>query len=99
MSSRPLLLEVRDLQVSYPTRAGDVRAVSGITFSVGRGERVGLVGESGSGKTATALALTGLLPDSVRTSGSIRLASPSASRTASISDSVSPLTSANSRSG
>jgi oligopeptide/dipeptide ABC transporter ATP-binding protein len=74
MSSRPLLLEVRDLQVSYPTRAGDVRAVSGITFSVGRGERVGLVGESGSGKTATALALTGLLPDSVRTSGSIRLA-------------------------
>jgi oligopeptide/dipeptide ABC transporter ATP-binding protein len=73
MTDRPALLEVRDLRVTFPTRAGDVHAVSDVTFSVGRGERVGLVGESGSGKTATALAISGLLPQSVSMSGSIRL--------------------------
>ena len=74
MSSAAPLLEVRDLQVTFPTSAGDVHAVSGITFSVGRGERVGLAGESGSGKTATALALSGLIPNPAHMSGSIRLA-------------------------
>ncbi len=74
MSDTHPLLEVSDLRVTFPTRAGDVHAVSDITFSVRRGERVGLAGESGSGKTATALAISGLLPGSVHTSGSIRLA-------------------------
>ena len=72
--SDPLpLLDVSGLEVTFPTDAGDVHAVSGITLAVRRGERVGLAGESGSGKTATAMAISGLLPRSVRTSGSIRL--------------------------
>ena len=74
MSADPPLLTVSDLRVAFPTTAGDVRAVSEITFALGRGERVGLVGESGSGKTATALAISGLLPPSAQMAGSIRLA-------------------------
>ncbi|HWF52504.1 MAG TPA: ABC transporter ATP-binding protein [Solirubrobacteraceae bacterium] len=74
MSHAPPPLEVTDLEVTYSTAAGDVHAVSGVTLSVERGERIGLVGESGSGKTATALAITGLLAPSAKSSGSIRLA-------------------------
>jgi oligopeptide/dipeptide ABC transporter ATP-binding protein len=74
MSDRTPPLQVTDLRVTYPTAAGDVHAVSGVTFTVGRGERIGLVGESGSGKTATALAISGLLPQTSGASGSIRLA-------------------------
>ena len=47
------LLEVRDLVVDFPTRRGVVRAVSGVSFSVVRGETLGLVGESGCGKSTT----------------------------------------------
>jgi oligopeptide/dipeptide ABC transporter ATP-binding protein len=73
MIEAPPLLQVTDLRVTFPTRAGDVHAVSDVAFAIGRGERVGLVGESGSGKTATALAISGLLPASTQVSGSIRL--------------------------
>jgi oligopeptide/dipeptide ABC transporter ATP-binding protein len=73
MNDRPATLVVDDLHVRYPTPAGIVHAVAGVGFAVGRGERVGLVGESGSGKTASALAISGLLPPSARTSGSVRL--------------------------
>jgi len=48
--------------------------VTDVSFSLARGERVGLIGESGSGKSLTALALMGLLPEGVTTSGSLRLA-------------------------
>ena len=55
------LLEVEDLNVSFPGRGGITRAVRGATFSLGR-ERLGIVGESGSGKSTTGRALLGLIP-------------------------------------
>jgi len=63
------VLEVHDLRVEIPTRRGIVRAVDGVSFTVGRGEAVGLVGESGCGKTMTLRAVLGLLPPRARISG------------------------------
>ncbi len=54
------MLEVRDLHVKFHTR--DREAVSGVSFSIGDGEILGLVGESGSGKSVTAMSVAGLLP-------------------------------------
>ncbi|TQS43448.1 ABC transporter ATP-binding protein [Cryptosporangium phraense] len=54
--------------------AGDTPLVRDVSFTLGRGERVGLIGESGSGKSLTALSVLGLLPEGVRAEGSIRLA-------------------------
>jgi len=51
------ILDVRDLQVEFPTPAGPARAVTGVSFSLRKGMRLGLVGESGSGKTTTVLAM------------------------------------------
>ena len=69
------LLEVRDLEVTFTTSGGDVRAVDGVSFDVESGEIVGLAGESGCGKTTTALAIPRLLPDSARiVARSMRLA-------------------------
>ena len=59
--SSDILLEVRDLAVEFPTQDGIVHAVSGLTFSLRRGETLGIVGESGSGKSVTNLAILGLL--------------------------------------
>jgi peptide/nickel transport system ATP-binding protein len=55
------LLEVRNLQTHFPTRAGLVRAVDGVSFYVDRGELLGLVGESGCGKSITALSVMRLI--------------------------------------
>jgi oligopeptide/dipeptide ABC transporter ATP-binding protein len=55
------LLRVADLWVSFPTGAGWVHPVEGVSFEVGPAELVGVVGESGSGKTLTALAVAGLV--------------------------------------
>jgi oligopeptide/dipeptide ABC transporter ATP-binding protein len=55
------LLEVRNLQTHFPTRAGLVKAVDGVSFHVARGELVGLVGESGCGKSITALSVMRLI--------------------------------------
>ena len=68
------LLEVRDLATHFFTRAGVVKAVDGVSFSINAGEIVGLVGESGSGKSVTGFSLLDLIdPPGRIVSGSIRL--------------------------
>jgi oligopeptide/dipeptide ABC transporter ATP-binding protein len=54
------LLEVNDLHVSFPTIDGVVQAVRGVSFSVDRGQTLGIVGESGSGKSVSTQTITGL---------------------------------------
>ncbi len=56
-----VVLDVRDLHVSYQIREGRVSAVNGVSFSLRRREVLGLVGESGSGKSTIALALLRLI--------------------------------------
>jgi len=68
----PALLEVTDLRVTLQTSRGPADALRGVSFSMQRGDTVGLIGESGCGKSITALALMGLLPDGARVAGSIR---------------------------
>jgi len=66
------ILEVDDLRVSFPSEAGRVEAVRGVSFAVDAGEVLGIVGESGSGKSVSALATMGLLPPQAVVTGSIR---------------------------
>jgi len=54
------LLEIKDLHVSFPTDDGVVKAVRGISFSVGQGKTLGIVGESGSGKSVSTQTILGL---------------------------------------
>ena len=61
MDSAPVL-EVRNLHTHFFLRRGVVKAVDGVTFSLKRGEVLGLVGESGCGKSLTALSILRLLP-------------------------------------
>ena len=63
------VLAVEDLTMYYATRSGDVQAVDGVSFAVGRGESVGLVGESGCGKSSIAMTLLKLLPENGRIVG------------------------------
>src|SRR5262244_1041678 len=77
MSNTPALLEVNDLIKHYPVRSGllrrqvgTVHAVDGVSFSLGKGETLGLVGESGCGKSTVARSVLRLVEP---TSGQIRL--------------------------
>jgi peptide/nickel transport system ATP-binding protein len=63
------LLEVRDLRVEFPTRRGTLRAIDGVSFTIERGEVLGVVGESGAGKSLTGAAIIGLLERPGRISG------------------------------
>src|SRR5919197_3229354 len=67
------VLGVRGLKVTFPGSAGDVRAVRGVDYELRPGEVLGIVGESGSGKSASALAVTGLLPRYAQVEGSVLL--------------------------
>ena len=66
------LLDVHNLGVQLQTQRGLAAAVRELSFSLEKGQTLGLIGESGCGKSITALALMGLLPERAETSGSIR---------------------------
>ncbi len=57
------LLTIKDLSTHFFTHAGVVKAVNGVSFTLDRGETIGIVGESGSGKTVAAMSLMRLIPD------------------------------------
>lgn len=67
LSAQPeAVLRVEDLAMHYSTRQGWVKAVDGVSLTLGRGESIGIVGESGSGKTSMAICLIRVLPDNAR---------------------------------
>jgi peptide/nickel transport system ATP-binding protein len=69
------VLDVRRLEVVFDARHGHLKAIDGISFSIGRGEILGVVGESGAGKSLTGSAVIGLLePPGRIAGGEIRLA-------------------------
>ncbi len=55
------ILEVKDLEISFDTYAGKVRAIRGVNFHLNKGETLAIVGESGSGKSVTTRSIMGLL--------------------------------------
>ena len=67
------VLQIKDLNVRFPSEDGVVHAVRGVNLTVNAGEVVGLVGESGSGKSVTSMSVMGLLDEGARVEGAIKL--------------------------
>lgn len=63
MSTGKLLLEVKNLVTEFKTDDGIMKAVNNISFTLNRGETIGIVGESGSGKSVTSLSVMRLIPN------------------------------------
>lgn len=57
------VLEVRNLETTFFSDDGHIKAVDNISFSIGEGEILGIVGESGCGKSVTSLSIMGLVPN------------------------------------
>ena len=67
------VVDIRNLDVTFATDAGNVTAVNDVSLTVSPGEILAIVGESGSGKSVTAKTILGLLPDTAMTSGAVLL--------------------------
>ena len=65
MNQSETLLEIKDLCVEFKTMAGTVHAVDHLSYTLHRGEKLGIVGESGSGKSVSSLAMMQLETDFV----------------------------------
>ena len=63
------ILNVNDLSVNFDTSQGLIKAVDNISFSISKGECLGIAGESGSGKTQTFFSITGILSDNGSATG------------------------------
>jgi oligopeptide transport system ATP-binding protein len=61
--NKAMLLDIQNLHVEFHTHFGTVQAVRGVSFSIKKGETIGIVGESGCGKTVTGLSILRLIPD------------------------------------
>jgi peptide/nickel transport system ATP-binding protein len=81
-TNEQVLLEVRDLSVTFTSSKGTVQAVKNVSFTLCKGETLGIVGESGSGKSVTSLAILRLIQEGVGkiTSGEIIFHSPKIGR-------------------
>ncbi len=66
---RDVLLEVKDLKVYFDLREGTTRAVDGVSYTLHRGETLGIVGESGCGKSVTAQSILRIVPSPGRIAG------------------------------
>jgi oligopeptide/dipeptide ABC transporter ATP-binding protein len=71
-ASKPPLLEIRDLRVSFDTGRGVADAICGVDLTLEAGDVLGIVGESGSGKSVTMMAVMQLLPPTARVTGSVK---------------------------
>ena len=64
-----MLLDCRDLTITFPSPEGPLKPVDGVDFSLEKGQVLGIVGESGCGKSLTALSVMGLIPEPGRVTG------------------------------
>ncbi len=66
-----MILEIKDLNVTFQTRSAEVKAVNGVSLNLFKGDRLGIVGESGCGKSTLAYSILQLLAANATTSGEI----------------------------